>query len=356
VKLPPRKPKEVIKISTTLLIDGDSLLKTAYHGAKRVYANDEHVGGIFQFYTILRKLIVECNVDRVFIFWDGPESGKLRFSIYPEYKGNRKDYTYDGPSQDKSFDVQKIKVKQYAEELFIRQYEDITVEADDCIAFYCANRKENEKIIICSNDRDLCQLLNDSVSIYLLDRKKVIDLDNYHEFFDHHPANAMLIKMIEGCDTDNIKGVVGVAESTLLKHVPELRLEKIDLPTLLKKVNDIQEERVKQKQSRLKALDNLLTGKTKGSQKDRLFEINQTLVDLSHPLITEECIEHIIHLMRQPIDPEGRDINNAIRMLMEDGIFEHIPGGKDGYIEFLMPFKKLIEKEKKEFTNKKELL
>ena len=41
----------------TLVVDGDSLLKTAYHGAKDLYYKGNHIGGIFQFLTMLRKVI-----------------------------------------------------------------------------------------------------------------------------------------------------------------------------------------------------------------------------------------------------------------------------------------------------------
>ena len=55
MKIPSRKKT----YTHTLLVDGDSLLKTAYFGAKDLYYKDTHIGGIFQFLTMLRK--VECT-------------------------------------------------------------------------------------------------------------------------------------------------------------------------------------------------------------------------------------------------------------------------------------------------------
>jgi len=65
------KPTKTKKYTHTLLVDGDSLLKTAYHGAKDLYNKGNHIGGIFQFLTMLRKVINENRFDKVFIFWDG---------------------------------------------------------------------------------------------------------------------------------------------------------------------------------------------------------------------------------------------------------------------------------------------
>ena len=59
MKIPSKKKK----YSHTLLVDGDSLLKTAYFGAKNLYNKDIHIGGIFQFLTMLRKIIKEYRFD-----------------------------------------------------------------------------------------------------------------------------------------------------------------------------------------------------------------------------------------------------------------------------------------------------
>ena len=168
--LPERK-----KYTNTLLVDGDSLLKTAYYGAKDLYYKDTHIGGIFQFLTMLRKCLNEYRYDKVFIFWDGRFSGRLRYDLYKEYKANRDKnfYTPMDPSDPELF-IQKERVKQYAEELFIRQFQDEIIEADDAIGYYCTTIKKNEKVVILSNDRDMCQLINNKVGVYLLNLKKII--------------------------------------------------------------------------------------------------------------------------------------------------------------------------------------
>lgn len=334
------------KFKHTLLVDGDALIKTAYHGASNLYYKDTHIGGLFQFFSLLRKVITTNRFDRVFIFWDGPFSGRLRHEIYNEYKANRdKDFYNETEPKDLDLFLQKERVKAYAEELFLRQYQDEVCEADDCIGYYCSRIEKDEKVVILTNDRDMCQLIDDRVAIYVLNKRTIVSKNNYGDYFDHHQTNSALIKIITGDSSDNIKGVKGVKEKTLLKFFPELSEKKLTLEEIFSKINVIQNER----KTRLKTLDNILNGVTIGVQGDRLYEINEKIINLRDPIITEECKDNVDTIIDSPIDPEDRNTKNVLSMMIEDGFVMAIPGGRDGYIEFLRPFLSIIKKEKKYF-------
>ena len=120
-----RTPKSKPRKTKTLIVDGNVLMKRSYNGAKNVYHKDKHIGGIFAFYSTLRKIIIEHKIDKVVITWDGERGGTLRLDYYPEYKENRPRFF------DQEYEIQKLRVKQYAEDLFIRQYEHPDVESDD---------------------------------------------------------------------------------------------------------------------------------------------------------------------------------------------------------------------------------
>jgi 5'-3' exonuclease len=347
VKIPNRKTKTFQK---TLIVDGDSLIKTAYHGAKDLYYKDTHIGGIFQFLTMVRKLINEYKFDKVYVFWDGQFSGRLRYEIYEDYKSNRdKDFYNDQPPSEIELYLQKERVKFYCEELFIRQYSDDIIEADDLIGYYVKNISEDEKVVIMTNDRDMCQLINERVGIYVINLKKIITKDNYLDHFNHHYSNLKLIKIISGDVSDNIKGITGVSEKTLLKFFPEIKEKTLTLEYIFSKIKDIQKDR----KSNLKSLDNIINKVTKGKQKEKIFEVNEKLIDLSNPIITENIKSDLDYLMSTTIDPEGREIKNVIKMMMEDGLMMAIPGGQDGYLNFLQPFLSLIKKEKKFYNSLK---
>ena len=151
-----RKPR---KRTTTLVVDGNVLLKRSHSGAKHLFYKGEHIGGLYQFYTTLRKLVVELKIDKIVIMWDGERGGTLRLTHYPTYKGNRPPYF------DESFEKQKIRVQTYAEDLYIRQYSEPECESDDLMSYYCLNKKTNEDVIIYTNDRDLGQMISSEVSI-----------------------------------------------------------------------------------------------------------------------------------------------------------------------------------------------
>lgn len=347
MKIPNRKTKTFQK---TLIVDGDSLIKTAYHGAKDLYYKDTHIGGIFQFLTMIRKLINEYKFDKVYVFWDGQFSGRLRYDIYEDYKSNRdKDFYNDQPPSEIELYLQKERVKFYCEELFIRQYSDDIVEADDLIGYYIKNISDDEKVVIMTNDRDMCQLIGERVGIYVINLKRIVTKDNYLEHFNHHYTNLKLIKIISGDVSDNIKGITGVSEKTLLKFFPEIKEKTLTLEYIFSKIKDIQKDR----KSNLKSLDNIINKVTKGKQKENIFEINQKIIDLSNPIITENTKSDLDYLMSTTIDPEGREIKNVIKMMMEDGLMMAIPGGQDGYLNFLQPFLSLIKKEKKYYNSLK---
>jgi hypothetical protein len=101
------------------------------------------------------------------------------------------------------------------------------------------------------------------------------------------------------------------------------------------------------------ALQNLLSGKTKeGIFGDEFFIINQKLVDLDEPLLSDEDKELVRLYYTESMDPDGRGHRNLIRMMMEDGFFKYLPKGDDAWVSFLKPFLKLTRKEKTNFRNK----
>lgn len=331
----------------TLLIDGNSLFKTSYFGAKGEYNHKgEHIGGVYQFLISLRKLLNEKVYDHVFVFWDGKFGGRLRYNIYPNYKiGRGKDFINGTEPEDKQEVLEQYMVKEYLEELFIRQLDDEEVEADDFIAHYVNNKHQDEQVVICSNDRDLCQLISDTVSIYISDFKTYISPTNYSQYFKHYYKNLKLIKILGGDDSDSILGVDRVRENTLLKHFPSLKERKVTLDEILSETKKLKQERLDSGKKSLKIYDNILNRITKEGVMLNLYEINKKLIDLSNPFLTKSAINNVSLLIEGNIDSEGRTIKNVYFKLKRDGIDRLL--GEKRMEDFLTPFKKLINREKK---------
>jgi len=348
-----RKYGKIVHIKKTLLIDGNALFKRGFIGAKDLFnKKNEHIGGLYQFITILRKLLKEDLYDKAFVFWDGEYSGKLRYDFYKDYKINRnKDYENGTSPVDLQEKKEKFLVSQYLEELYIRQHIDnskVGVEADDLIAYYCKTKEENEKIVICTSDRDLCQLINNNITIYLCDLKQYINLNNYNTIFKHHQSNSKLIKIIAGDNSDSIKGIKGVKETSLLKYFPVLKERKVLLNEIIELAKKIQNDRLKIKKPKLIALENIINSNTNGIQGKNIYEINKKLIDLDNPLIDYRTIK-IMDTLKLPIlDIDKRGIKNVYKYMKRDGFSDLIYGFST---EYLLPFKELIERENKNNLN-----
>jgi hypothetical protein len=96
-----------------------------------------------------------------------------------------------------------------------------------------------------------------------------------------------------------------------------------------------------------KLIQNFLTGVTKlGVFGDEFFEINNKMVCLDEPILTDDAKIGIISLIKENLDSEGRSYKNMMRLMQEDGLFSLIPKSDDGLINFLNPFLRLTRKEK----------
>jgi 5'-3' exonuclease len=334
-------------VKKTLLVDGNNLMKIGFHGVKDYFHNGEHIGALYHFMNTVRKFIDEQNFDKVVVFWDGEDSTSLRGILYPRYKQNRKLTMEDAIFM--SYLKQKNRIKQYLEEVYIRQLEISGREADDLIAYYC-QVSENEDKLIFSSDRDLTQLISEKVSVYSPSLKSTFkhgDKIKFDDFeFPHY--NVKTLKIMTGDKSDNIEGIYLLGEKTLVKFFPEILEREVSYTDILTKAEDLLKEN-KDNQT----LKNLLTGKTKsGIFEQEFFQVNEQIVDLSNPLLTDEDKKEITEIVNETLEQDGRSYRNVIKYMVEDGLFKYLPKGDDAWTYFLKPFMKLTRKEKNKPKNR----
>ena len=325
----------------TLLVDGDNLFKIGFHGAKDLFNDGSHVGGVYHFINTLRKFLEEHNHDKVVVFWDGDSNSSERKKIYPKYKENRRlgmnEFKYE------SYLTQKSRVKEYIEEVFVRQAEMRDNEADDMIAYYC-HIATDEQIIIFSADKDLTQLINERVTIYSPvsktyfkngDKISINKVDILHQ-------NVLVCKVFTGDKSDNIEGIEGLGEKTLVKYFPQLQEKSCTIEEILDNARNIPQTKPS------KSLSNILTGKTKsGILGEQFYTTNKKIVDLQSPLITKEGKELVEQIYKDTIDPTDRGYKNLMKMMVADGMFKFLPKNDEAWVNFLKPFLKLTRKEKR---------
>jgi 5'-3' exonuclease len=330
-------------MNNVLLVDGDNLLTIGFFGLKNHFYKGVHIGALYHFVNTLRRAIEIHKIGKVVIFWDGEDGSSSRKKYYHQYKENRK--TRNKTEEEiVSYDFQRNRVKQYLEELFIRQGEFEFCETDDSIAYYSQNSL-NENIIIFSSDGDLTQLVSKNTRLFNPIHSKMYHLND--TFLYHHEhvriENIKIIKILCGDPSDNIAGIKNLGIKRLISNVPELKTEEVTIEFIINRFNHLFENE-KNKNSHVK---NLLTGVTKyGVLGDEFFEVNKKIISLDEPFLTEDAKNNIISLINDIMDPDGRSYKNTMKMMMEDGLHLLLPKSDDAWVNFLNPFLRLIRKEK----------
>ena len=333
----------------TLLVDSSYLLKRSFNGARNVTTKPfGHIGGLYSFLTTVRMLIKQHKINKVVLFWDGEKGGIYRHRIDKEYKANRKnkewykkielsDYEIQREKEkEESYLKQKKRVQAYAEELFLRQIEVDEIEADDLIAYYCLSYNEVEELFLFTNDRDFSQLLDLNLTIIFSNIDQPVNKANYLMHFNHHYSNSLVIKIITGDTADNVKGIGGLKEKTLLKFFPELKYKRMTVRDICKKADEINKKRIENKKKPYKSLINLLDGIER-------LKTNYKLVNLRTPMLNNEAIDELEQL-KLPLSPEDRGSKNLYKMMVEDD-FLSVYGGS--FVQYVEPFYSVIMNEKK---------
>jgi 5'-3' exonuclease len=159
--------------------------------------------------------------------------------------------------------------------------------------------------------------------------------------------NVTTYKILSGDKSDNIDGIYYLGEKTFIKLFPEILEKVVSVSDILARAEGMLKE-----DKENSALKNLLTGKTKnGVFGDEFFVINEKIVDLSNPLITDDGKEIVELYYTETLDPEGRGYKNLMKMMMEDGLFKYLPKRDNEWVKFLTPYLKLARKEKRKFKN-----
>lgn len=373
-KIKDNKPEIAKKTYNTLLVDGSNILRLSLSKDKRTSSNDTEVGGIFQFLLQIKIMLQKGNFRYVYVFWDGDRGGQLRFNELPEYKANRdknyeeadlspymkmvnervrsmqrylfnKEKAEEKKKEKELFFEQRNVIMQCLEELFVRQCVVDEIEADDLIAYYVLNKESNEKIVIMSNDRDYTQLISDDVIVYLQDSKTFVNSKNSVQELGFTYKNVLLMKMLCGDVSDNIKGIKGVGEKTLFKYIPELIKDELTIKDVIKRAKALNEDRLQHGKKPLVWVTNVVERNTDSSAGKEIYEINKKIIDLKHPLLSDEAKELMDNMIHAPLDPEGRSMTNLYKILNENGIDDLKDESR--FSNFFVEYQYLIDREKK---------
>lgn len=193
-----------------LLIDGSNILYRSYYiGTQRphITSTGKDVSCIFLFLSSIRRYIKTFNVKTsdIYIAWDKklsyPSTNFRKDILGDEYKAGRDKDKSDTVHQEEDLLVPILKT------LGIRNMFPYVLEADDVIAWLSKKLTGNKLII--SVDRDLLQLISSSTSFYDLNKKEIIDLQNFKDTMEIELSLYLKYRAIRGDTSDNIRGLRG---------------------------------------------------------------------------------------------------------------------------------------------------
>ncbi|MGE0650632.1 MAG: DNA polymerase I [Alphaproteobacteria bacterium] len=214
------------------LIDGSGFIFRAYYGLKMQMTRSDGTptNAVFGFCNMLVKLLDDTEADYLAVIFDSARK-TFRNDIYPDYKANRGEPPEDLVPQfplirdaTRAFSVPAIEMPGF--------------EADDIIATYAHLAEEaGDEVTIVSSDKDLMQLVSDTVTLQDPITYDRIGFPEVEKKFGVAPDKVIDVQSLAGDSTDNVPGVPGIG----IKTAAELIKTYGDLDTLLARANEIKQ-------------------------------------------------------------------------------------------------------------------
>jgi len=208
-----------------VLIDGHAILYRAYHALPLLTTSKgEPSGAVYGFVSILLRIINDLKPTNLAVVFDRPEP-TFRKKLFSDYQIQR-------PKMEDSLQSQVKSTHDLVKTLGIAIYESAGYEADDVIGTIALQvkslkkfkdiKEETEKketeVIIVTGDRDLLQLVDKTVLVYMplkgLSEAKIFGIKEVIEKFGVTPGEIIDYKGLVGDASDNYSGVSGIGPKT----------------------------------------------------------------------------------------------------------------------------------------------
>jgi 5'-3' exonuclease len=240
-----------------LLIDGSALLSCSFFGnlpkeykfaktdeEKEKYLDKvrhspdgDFTNGVFTMMSSMLKVIKKQKPTHLAVAWDLTKEFTFRKKLYPDYKGHRKDLR---PELGNQFPLaQKVLKEMGIEEFVFEEY-----EADDIIGTLTRRFEDDIRVTIWTKDQDSLQLIDENVRVWLITSKcsdmyaqfginikelniptGVFEFTSFYieHFYGVSPIQIIDRKAIEGDASDNIPGIKGVGEKSVVPLLQEFK-------------------------------------------------------------------------------------------------------------------------------------
>jgi DNA polymerase-1 len=224
--------------SRVTLVDGSGYIFRAFHGLPPLTRKSDGtpIGAVSGFCNMIFKLIAnERDMDQpthLAVIFDA-SGNTFRNDIYPMYKANR-------PPAPEDLVPQFPLIREATRAFGLPSIEMAGYEADDLIATYARQAAAlGAKVRILSSDKDLMQLITDSISLYDPMKERPMGAEAVMDKFGVTPDKVIDVQSLAGDSTDNVPGAPGIGPKTaaellgiygtlenLLDHAAEIKQPK----------------------------------------------------------------------------------------------------------------------------------
>ena len=201
-----------MKRNLVLIVDGENILHQSFHKFEKLKSTDgKPSGAIFGFFKSLHMYLNRFDPKEVYITFDNGKS-PYRLELIPEYKGHRKDLSFDRESlYNQKQVILKILCMLRISYLFDKN-KSTNYEGDDFLyALAMQKLEEGKSLLIVSSDKDFNQLLtNKKIKIYNPRKECYVTYKNCKDLFGYEPEETVRYLSLVGDTSDDIPGVKGI--------------------------------------------------------------------------------------------------------------------------------------------------
>lgn len=274
-----------------VLIDGNAILHRAFHALPPLTnQKGEQTNAVYGFVSMLIRIIEELKPTNLAVAFDRPKP-TFRKELFKAYQAQR-------PEMDDKLVPQIEMVHRVLSAMGIPIYEKDGYEADDMLGTIAkqasssqpaADSKFNE-VVIATGDRDLLQLVNKKVKLYMpqkgLSEAKIYGEQETEARMGVRPQQIPDFKALAGDPSDNYPGVSGIGPKTAIQLLNEFK----SIDNLYQKLGKVKNPLLKEKL--VKDKDNaFLSHRLATVVTDVPVAFDQAASKLPKDFLTQEVIE-----------------------------------------------------------------
>ncbi len=206
-----------------LILDANYLCHRAKHTTGGLSYENKPTGVIYGFLKTVLSFQEMFDTPYIVFCWDSRTN--KRMNIYPAYKQQRKNKYKDMTDKEIQFEkefryqMKKLRRKYLHRIGFKNIFVQLGYESDDIIASICINLPMKDEAVIISSDKDMYQLIRHNVVCYNPQKNKILTLQGFKKEYGIIPEQWIIVKCIAGCNTDEVAGIRGVGEKTVIKYL-----------------------------------------------------------------------------------------------------------------------------------------